>query len=89
MTIMFGITYLVTLILALDRLARGGVENYWALLSTVLFLILSMSESTILQANLLDWVIFTATAAKLFSFEPAFWRGERKRAYWDRRVVKL
>ena len=87
--IMFGITYLVTLILALDRLARGGVENYWAMLSTVLFLILSLSESTILQANLLDWVIFTATTAKLFSFEPAFWRGEKKRAYWDRRVVKL
>ncbi len=87
--ILFGITYLVTLILALDRLARGGVENYWALLSTILFLVLSLSESTILQANLLDWVIFTATTAKLFSFEPAFWRGEQKRPYWDRVAVKL
>lgn len=87
--ILFGITYLVTLILALDRLARGGVENYWALLSTILFLVLSLSESTILQANLLDWVIFTATTAKLFSFAPAFWRGERPRPYWDRRPVPL
>ena len=87
--ILFGVTYLVTLILALDRLARGGVENYWALLSTILFLVLSLSESTILQANLLDWVIFTATSAKLFSFEPAYWRGEQKRPYWDRRPVKL
>ena len=87
--ILFGITYLVTLVFALDRLARGGVENYWALLSTILFLVLSLSESTILQANLLDWVIFTATTAKLFSFEPAYWRGEKKRPYWDRTPVKL
>ncbi len=87
--IMFGVTYLVTLILALDRLARGGVENYWALLSTILFLVLSLSESTILQANLLDWVIFTATTAKLFSFDPAYWRGEKTRPYWDRETVLL
>ena len=87
--ILFAITYLVTLILALDRLARGGVENYWALLSTILFLILSLSESTILQANLLDWVIFVATSAKLFSFEPAYWRGQVTRPYWDRQIVNL
>ncbi|MEE9346585.1 MAG: O-antigen ligase [Robiginitomaculum sp.] len=82
---MFGVLYLMTVILALDRLARGGVENYWALLSTILFLIVSLSESTILQQNNLDWVIFVATTAKLFSFESAFWRGEPKRPYWQSR----
>ena len=74
---LFLVVFVITLILALDRLARGGVENYWALLSVILFAFLSMSESTILQQNHLDWVIFTATAAKLFSFAPAFWRDGR------------
>lgn len=82
--IAFAITYLFSLILALDRLARGGVENYWALLSLILFFVLSLSESTILQQNLLDWVIYVATAAKLFSFESAYWRGQPKRPYWQR-----
>ena len=81
--IAFALTYLIGLILALDRLSRGGVENYWALLSTILFLILSMSESTILQQNLLDWVIYVATTAKLYSFESAYWRGQPKKPYWQ------
>lgn len=81
--LMFSVLYLVTIILSLDRLARGGVENYWVLLSTILFGILSMSESTILQQNHIDWVIFVATAAKLFCGEPAFWRdGRPKMSYW-------
>lgn len=79
----FAVTYLITLILGLDRLARGGVENYWVLLSTILFGFLSMSESTILQQNHLDWVIFVATTAKMFSFAPAYWRdGRPTMSYW-------
>lgn len=82
----FAVLYLITSLLALDRLARGGVENYWALLSTILFGFLSMSESTILQQNHLDWVIFVATASKLFAFEPAFWRDGRPiKPYWQLR----
>lgn len=81
--LMFAFTYVVTIILALDRLARGGVENYWVLLSVILFGVLSLSESTILQQNHIDWVVFVATAAKLFSGEPAFWRdGRPKMPYW-------
>ncbi len=72
--ILFGLLYLITVILALDRLYRGGVENYWVILSTVLFLMISLSESTILQQNDLSWVVFVATSAKLFAFSPAYWR---------------
>ncbi len=76
--IMFGIIYVITVLLALDRLYRGGVENYWVILSTVLFLMISLSESTILQQNDLSWVIFVATSAKLFAFSPAYWRADPK-----------
>lgn len=82
----FATTYLITVILGLDRLARGGVENYWVLLSTLLFGFLSLSESTILQQNHLDWVIFVATTAKMFTFAPAFWRdGRPVTPYWQLR----
>ncbi|WP_017931777.1 O-antigen ligase family protein [Robiginitomaculum antarcticum] len=82
----FSVTYLITVILGLDRLARGGVENYWVLLSTLLFAFLSLSESTILQQNHLDWVIFVATTAKMFSFAPAYWRdGRPVTSYWQLR----
>jgi len=74
--ILFGLLYLITILLALDRLYRGGVENYWVILSTVLFLMISLSESTILQQNDLSWVMFVATSAKLFAFSPAYWRTE-------------
>ena len=79
--ILFGILYLITLLLAFGRLYRGGVENYWVILSTVLFLMVSLSESTILQQNDLSWVIFVATSAKLFSFSPAYWRDRPKMPY--------
>ncbi|MEE9272920.1 MAG: O-antigen ligase [Robiginitomaculum sp.] len=80
---MFGFLYLLTLLLAFDRLYRGGVENYWVILSTILFFSISLSESTILQQNDLSWVIFVATTAKLFSFEPAFWRDRVKTPYFQ------
>jgi len=80
---LFGFLYICTLMLALDRLYRGGVENYWVILSTILFFMISLSESTILQQNDLNWVIFVATSAKLFSFEPAFWRNRPVRPYFQ------
>ncbi|MBL4854088.1 MAG: O-antigen ligase family protein [Robiginitomaculum sp.] len=72
--VLFGLLYMITIFLALDRLYRGGVENYWVILSTILFLMISLSESTILQQNDLSWVMFVATSAKLFAFSPAYWR---------------
>ncbi len=81
--ILFGILYLATLLLAFGRLYRGGVENYWVILSTVLFFMVSLSESTILQQNDLSWVIFVATSAKLFSFSPAYWRGRPPVPYFQ------
>ena len=79
----FGVLYVLTLILAVDRLYRGGVENYWVILSTILFLMTSLSESTILQQNDLSWVIFVATSAKLFSFAPAYWRDRPRTPYFQ------
>ena len=81
--ILFGILFVLTLLLALDRLYRGGVENYWVILSTILFFMVSLSESTILQQNDLNWVIFVATSAKLFSFAPAYWRDRPTRPYFQ------
>ncbi len=75
----FGLLYLVTFLLALNRLYRGGVENYWVILSNILFLMISLSESTILQQNDLSWLIFVATSAKLFSLAPAYWRSADRR----------
>ena len=80
---LFGLLYICTLFLSLDRLYRGGVENYWVILSTILFLMISLSESTILQQNDLSWVIFVATSAKLFAFEPAYWRDKPVRPYFQ------
>ncbi|HHI88427.1 MAG TPA: O-antigen ligase family protein [Hellea balneolensis] len=79
----FGLLYLLTVLLALDRLYRGGVENYWVILSTVLFFMISMSESQVLQQNDLSWVMFVATTAKLFSFSPAWWRNRPKTPYFQ------
>lgn len=81
--VLFGLMYLIALLLAFGRLYRGGVENYWVILSTVLFLMISLSESTILQQNDLSWVIFVATSAKLFSFAPAYWRNRPKTPYFQ------
>ena len=80
---LFALLYLGTLILALDRIGKGGVETYWAVLSTVMFLMFSLSESTILQQNDLSWVMFVATSAKLFAFERPYWRGRAKLPYWS------
>ncbi|PHR57015.1 MAG: hypothetical protein COA43_12925 [Robiginitomaculum sp.] len=81
--IMFAILFVLTMMLALDRLYRGGVENYWVILSTILFLMISLSESTILQQNDLSWVVFVATSAKMFSFSPAYWRDRPSTPYFQ------
>ncbi|PHR94202.1 MAG: hypothetical protein COA69_00990 [Robiginitomaculum sp.] len=81
--VLFALLFLFTTLLALDRLYRGGAENYWVILSTILFFMISLSESTILQQNDLSWVIFVATSAKLFSFAPAFWRDKPRTPYFQ------
>lgn len=78
----FALLFIGTLILAFDRLRKGGTETYWVILSTVMFLGFSMSESTILQQNDLSWVIFVATSAKLFAFEKPYWRDRVRLPYF-------
>lgn len=70
----FALHFIITTGLAVDRIGRGGVEAYWVVLSTLMFLGFSMSESTILQQNDLSWVLFVATSAKLFAFDKPYWR---------------
>lgn len=72
--VLFGIYTLMVLCLAIDRIFRGGSETYWVVLSTLMFLAFTMSESTILQQNDISWVMFVATSAKLLAFEKPFWR---------------
>ena len=72
--LLFAVFYIIALFLAFDRIKRGGVEAYWAVLAVMIFGIFSFSESTILQQNDLSWLIFVATSAKLFAFERPFWR---------------
>jgi O-antigen ligase len=68
--VIFAITYFSAVISAL----RGVLNDkaaYWALISTLVFLLFSVSESNILQQNNLGWIVFAATAAKLFGAGPA------------------
>lgn len=81
--LLFSLLYIVTLMLALNRIEKGGTETYWAILSTVMFLLFSMSESTILQQNDLSWVMFVATSAKLCAFERPFWRDRIRLPYFQ------
>ncbi len=67
--ICFAVVYATALITALRNLLKGKVA-YWALISTLVFLLFSMSESNILQQNNLGWILFAATAAKLFGAKP-------------------
>ncbi|VAV88809.1 hypothetical protein MNBD_ALPHA06-105, partial [hydrothermal vent metagenome] len=61
----FAMAYMGALISAFRQLLRGQ-SAYWALVSVLIFLLFSMSESNILQQNNLGWILFAATAAKLF-----------------------
>ncbi|PHR57766.1 MAG: hypothetical protein COA47_11355 [Robiginitomaculum sp.] len=67
--ICFALVYATALISALRNLLKGKMA-YWALISTLVFLLFSMSESNILQQNNLGWILFAATAAKLFGARP-------------------
>jgi len=78
----FALLFIGVVILAFDRLRKGGTETYWVILSTIMFLGFSMSESTILQQNDLSWVMFVATSAKLFAFEKPFWRDRVRLPYF-------
>ena len=70
----FAVHLLIIFILMLDRIGRGGTETYWVVLSTLMFIGFSLSESSILMQNDISWVMFVATSAKLMSFEKPFWR---------------
>ena len=87
--ILFATLYVFALILAFDRVKRGGVEAYWVVLSTLMFGMFSLSESTILQQNDLSWVIFVATSAKLFAMERPFWRSRPNLPHMPNRRVGI
>lgn len=79
--VLFGVHYITSLLLAINRLGRGGVESYWAIIFMFLFFFFSMSESTILAQNDLTWAIFVATSAKLWAFERPYWRDGRRQGF--------
>jgi O-antigen ligase len=65
----FAMAYLLAFISALRGLLTGK-QAYWTVISMLIFWMFSMSESNILQQNNLGWVLFAATAAKLFGARP-------------------
>jgi len=71
---LFSLLLFGTLILAVRRIGRGGVECYWVILSTFTFIFFSMSESSILQQNDIAWFLFVATSSKLWAGEKPWWR---------------
>jgi len=84
---LFGIHFIVSLLLAINRLKRGGVETYWAILFIASFFFFSMSESTILAQNDLTWALFVATCAKLWSFERPYWRNRPSQPFHHARRI--
>ncbi len=67
--LLFALSYISAIIAGL----RGVLHEkaaYWGLISTLVFLLFSLSESNILQQNNLGWIVFAATAAKLFGAGP-------------------
>ena len=78
----FALFFLWTCILAFQRIRRGGAETYWVILVLTVFFIFSLSESAVLQQNDFSWVIFVATAAKLFAFEKPYWRDKPRENYF-------
>ena len=82
----FALHFIWTFILALMRIRRGGAETYFAILVVIVFLVFSLSESSILQQNDLSWVIFVAVSAKLFAFEKPYWRNKLRENYFTQNV---
>jgi len=72
--VMFATHMLLSIILCVWKIFKGGIETYWAVLAVLSFTIFSLSESSILQQNDLTWVIYVSTTAKLFSGERPYWR---------------
>ena len=68
----FAAHYLVTLGGSLGRIWSRDGGAYFAMPSTLLFALFSLSESTIMQWNNLSWVLYVAALAKLLqvSTEP-------------------
>ena len=87
--LLFGLLYIWTLMLAIMRLKRGGTETYWVIIITLVFLIFSLSESSVLQQNDLSWVIFVTTSAKLFAFERPYWRNRIRENYFMQKIPKM
>ena len=83
---LFALHYIWTLLLALQRIRRGGSETYFAILVVVVFFVFSLSESAILQQNDLSWVMFVAVSAKLFAFEKPYWHNKVRENYFTQRV---
>jgi len=80
--LIFGLLFFWASILAYQRISRGGAETYWVILVLAVFFIFSLSESAVLQQNDFSWVIFVATAAKLFAFEKPYWRNKPRQNYF-------
>jgi len=72
--VMFAIHLLISIILCLWKIFKGGIETYWAVLAILSFTFFSLSESSILQQNDITWVIYVSTTAKLFSDKRPYWR---------------
>jgi len=62
--ILMVVSLLLSIIRACGRLFRGP-EVFWALIFLILVVLISISESNLLQRNALTWVLFVATAARL------------------------
>ena len=86
---LFAVQYFWTLVLAIMRLKRGGTETYWVIMITLVFFVFSLSESSILQQYDLSWVIFVATAAKLFAFDKPFWRNRLTENYFKQKIPSM
>jgi len=67
---LFAAHFALSAAAASRRLVSGG-EGMWAVLSTALFALFSLSESTIMQQNNINWVLYVATTAKLLEFRRA------------------
>lgn len=67
---LFGLAFFIILIMSISRIG-GGREVYFALTYNLLFLLYSMSESSILDRNSFAWVLFVIVATKLFTGERA------------------
>ena len=85
----FVLLFIWTAILAFQRISRGGAETYWVILVLATYFIFSVSESSILERNDFSWVIFVATAAKLFAFEKPYWRDRPRENYFTQIIPTL